>query len=100
MARKENTFQSELIKEIKERFPGAIVLKNDSGYLQGIPDLTVLWKQYWALLECKRESKAVHQPNQDFYIDLADSMSFGRFIHPENKEDILNEMERSFKIRR
>jgi len=99
MARKENTFQSELIKEIKERFPGAIVLKNDSSYLQGIPDLTVLWKGFWAMLECKRESNAKHQANQDFYIKLAESMSFGRFIHPENKEEILDEMERSFKIR-
>lgn len=100
MAGKENKFQADLIKEIKKRFPGAIVLKNDSSYLQGIPDLTVLWDKYWALLECKREDGAKHQANQDFYIKLADGMSFGRFIHPENKEAVLNEMERSFKIRR
>ncbi len=98
MIGKENKFQADLIKEIKKRFPGAIVLKNDPNYLQGFPDLTVLWGKCWALLECKRDGKAKHQPNQDFYIRLADEMSFGRLIHPENKEAILDEMERSFKV--
>lgn len=100
MAGKENTFQADLIKEIKARFPGAIVLKNDPNYLQGIPDLTVLWEKCWALLECKRDKKAKRRPNQNFYIETANDMSFGRLIHPENKEAVLDEMEQSFKIRR
>lgn len=100
MARKENDFQAKLIKEIKARFPGALVLKNDPNYLQGFPDLTVLWSGGWALLECKRNADAPHQANQDFYIKVADGLSFGRFIHPENMEAILNEMERAFKVRR
>lgn len=100
MAGKENKFQADLVKEIKKRFPGAIILKNDANYLQGIPDLTILWKRCWAMLECKKSSNEIHQPNQDFYIEMADDLSFGRFIYPENKEAILDEMERAFKIRR
>ena len=100
MAGKENKFQADLVKEIKKRFPGAIVLKNDANYLQGIPDLTILWNSCWAMLECKKSSNEIHQPNQDFYIEMADGLCFGRFIYPENKEAILDEMERSFKIRR
>lgn len=100
MAGKENKFQADLVKEIKKRFPGVIVLKNDANYLQGIPDLTILWKRCWAMLECKKSSHEIHQPNQDFYIEMADGLSFGRFIYPENKEAVLDEMERSFKIRR
>ena len=100
MAGKENKFQADLVKEIKKRFPGAIVLKNDANYLQGIPDLTILWKRCWAMLECKKSSREIHQPNQDLYIQMADNLGFGRFIHPENKEAVLDEMERSFKIRR
>ena len=100
MAGKENKFQADLVKEIKKRFPGVIVLKNDANYLQGIPDLTILWKRCWAMLECKKSSSEIHQPNQDFYIEMADGLSFGRFIYPENKEAILDEMERAFKIRR
>ena len=38
----ENKFQANLIKELKERFPGCIVMKSDSSYIQGIPDLLVL----------------------------------------------------------
>lgn len=98
--KKENKFQADLIKEIKKRFPGCLVLKNDANYMQGIPDLLVLWNKCWALLECKKSKDEVHQPNQDYYIDKAIKMSFGSFISPENKEEVLNEMERSFQIRR
>ena len=97
MGKLERDFQGNLIKEIKERFPGSIVLKNDSSYLQGIPDLTVFYKNRWATLECKKSDKEHHQPNQDYYVDKMNSMSFSRFIFPENKEDVLNELERSFK---
>ena len=92
----ESKFQSNLIKEIKKRFPGCIVMKNDSSYIQGIPDLTVLYKDKWASLECKVDETADHQPNQDYYVDKMNQMSFSRFIYPKNKEDILNELCKTF----
>ena len=98
--RNENKYQAGLIKRIKERFEGAIVLKNDSSYIQGIPDLTVFYKDRWAALECKKEKNAHHQPNQDYYISKMDEMSFARFISPENEEDVLDEMEHTFASRR
>lgn len=94
----ERNFQAKLVKEIKERFPGCFVLKNDSGYLQGVPDWTVLYNSHWATLECKRYKNAPHQPNQDTYVDRMNQMSFSRFIYPENKEEVLNEMELAFKV--
>lgn len=97
---KENKYQAGLIKRIKDRFDGAIVLKNDSAYKQGIPDLTVLYKNNWAALECKKEKDSSHRPNQDYYISKMDDMSFARFISPENEEDVLDEMEQAFKTRR
>lgn len=96
----ESKFQHKLIKEIKKKFPGCMVLKNDPNYIQGIPDLIVLYKNKWAALETKRSSGAKHQPNQDFYVNKMNKMSFASFIFPENKEDILNALERSFKRRR
>lgn len=92
----ENRFQAGLIKELKERFPGCLVLKNDPNYIQGFPDLTVLYNNKWALLEAKREGKATHRPNQDFYISKANDMSFARFICPENKEEVLHELQQAF----
>lgn len=97
---KESEFQSELIKELKREFPGCMVLKNDPNYIQGIPDLIVLYKDKWAVLECKKEENAPHQPNQDYYISLMNGMSFAKFIYPENKEEILDELQRSFRVRR
>ena len=96
----ENKYQAGLIKRIKERFDGSIVLKNDSSYKQGIPDLTVLYKDRWAMLEVKKENKASHRPNQDYYISMMNDMSYASFISPDNEEEVLNEMEQAFKARR
>ena len=93
----ENKFQSNLIKELKKQFPGCIVLKNDSSYLQGIPDLSVFYEDKWATLEVKKSGTAKHQPNQDYYVDKMDKMSFSRFIFPENKDEVLTDLARLFK---
>lgn len=93
----ESKFQNQLINEIKHLFPGAIVLKNDPNYLQGIPDLTILWKDKWATLEVKKSEKASVQPNQRYYVEQMDYMSFSRFIYPENKEVVLLELQQSFR---
>ena len=93
---KENRFQSELIKEIKTRFPGCMVFKNDPNYIQGIPDLTLLYGKHWALLECKKSAHEKHQPNQDHYIEQGDKMSFARFIYPENRAEVLNDLQSAF----
>lgn len=95
---KESEFQAKLIREIKKRFPGAIVLKNDPNYIQGFPDLTVLYKDHWAILEIKRSEKASHQPNQDYYVSQADRMSVGRFVYPENMMEVLDDLARSFQV--
>jgi len=97
MATKENKFQAGLIKELKQRFPNCIVLKNDPNYIQGVPDLLVLHNDQWAALECKRSAKAPVRPNQEFYINKMSEMSYAAFINPENKEDILDELSQSFK---
>ncbi len=97
---KESKFQAELIKELKKEFPGCIVIKNDPNYIKGIPDLLILFRDRWAALECKKNKNAKHQPNQDYYISLMNGMSYARFIYPENKEEILDELQRSFRIRR
>lgn len=94
---KESKFQSKLIKKIQKRFPGSIILKNDPNYLQGVPDLTVFYGKRWATLECKRDILSPHGPNQDYYVDKMNRMSFSAFIHPKNQEEVLNAMERSFK---
>lgn len=97
---RESEFQRGLIKELKSIFPGAIILKNDPDYIQGIPDLLVLYKNKWAALEVKKSRTAKHRPNQDYYIEKMDNMSFAAFIYPENKEEILDELQQSFFIRR
>lgn len=100
MAKLERDFQANLIKELKELFPGCLVLKNDSGYLQGIPDLTLLYGGSWAVLEVKKSANEAIQPNQEYYIDILDQMSFAAFVYPENKEAVLNELQEALQPRR
>ena len=88
----ERDFQAKLIKELKKMFEGCLVTKLDSSHIQGIPDLLVLYKNKWATLECKKSSRAKKQPNQEYYVGLMNGMSFSRFISPENKEVVLNEL--------
>lgn len=102
MSKKESRFQSDLIEEIEEKFPGSIVMKNDPNYIQGIPDLTILYKDKWATLECKKseEDRANPRPNQEYYVDLMDNMSFSSFIYPENKEEVLDGLQKAFGTKR
>lgn len=93
---KENKFQADLKKELKSRFPGCIVTKLDSADIQGIPDLLVLYKDKWAALEVKKSATASHRPNQDYYVEKMDNMSFSKFIYPENKEEVLDELHQTF----
>lgn len=96
----ESAFQAKLIKELKKIFPGCIVLKNDPDYIQGFPDLLILFNDRWALLECKRSSSASRRPNQEFYISKAKEMSYASFIYPENKEEVLRELQSALRASR
>lgn len=93
---KESEFQSKLIKELKQMFPGCFVLKTDAGYIQGMPDLLILYKDKWAALECKKEKDAKRRPNQEYYVDILNKLSFSRFIYPENKKEVLNDLQCTF----
>ena len=88
----ENKFKTNLINEIEHLFPGCMVLHLDPTECQGIPDLLVLYKDKWAVLEGKKSARASKRPNQDYYVDLMNNMSFASFIYPENKDEVLDEL--------
>lgn len=92
----ERDFQSGFIKELANMFPGCIVTKLDSSLIQGIPDLLVLYKNKWAVLEMKKSANASKRPNQEYYVDLMNEMSFSRFVYPENKDLVLCELQQFF----
>lgn len=98
----ESNFQRNLKKEITARYPGCYILKNDPGMIDAIPDLTILYKDKWAMLEVKKDEAAMKhslkkQPNQSFRLNELNDMSFARFIYPEIKEAVLSELDRKFK---
>lgn len=92
----ESEYQARLIRKLKRMFPGCIVLKNDTDYQQGFPDLTILWETMWGVLEVKVSLKARYQPNQEYYLDLLNQMSFAAMICPENEREVLGELQQTF----
>jgi hypothetical protein len=92
----EAKFEARVVKRLEGMFPGCILLKLDPSHIQGIPDRLLLWGPYWASLEFKVNSRARRQPNQDWYVNRLDQMSFAAFIHPGNEEEVLRDLQHAF----
>jgi hypothetical protein len=88
----ENRFKTNLTRELRDMFPGCIILHMDPNEIQGIPDLLILFENKWAALEGKKNANASIRPNQEYYVDLMDQMSFASFIYPENKDEVLDSL--------
>jgi hypothetical protein len=93
----ENQYQAKVIKKLEALFPECVVLKTGSEYRQGIPDLIILWNEFWASLEVKASASSTRQPNQDYYVDKLDEMSFAAYIYPECEEEVLGALQQAFK---
>jgi hypothetical protein len=93
----ENRFKTNLTRELRDMFPGCIILHMDPNEIQGIPDLLILFENKWAALEGKKNANASIRPNQEYYVDLMDQMSFASFIYPENKDEVLDALYLHFK---
>ncbi len=91
----ENAYQAKLIKKLQRLFPGCVVQKNDPNYRQGFPDLTIFFRDRWAALEVKAHADAPTQPNQPYYVEQLNAMSYAAFIYPENESEVLSELQRA-----
>jgi len=96
---RESQYQAKLIGELERRFPGCVILKNDPTYLQGIPDLVIFYGNQWAMLEVKVSARAAVQPNQPYWVETLNEMSFAAFIYPSIEEDVLRGLEQAFASR-
>lgn len=91
----EAKYQMELIKKLRLMFPDCVILKNDPGYLQGIPDLVIFYRNRYAFLEVKASETSPTRPNQVYYVELFNDMSFADFIYPSNEEEVLRALRRA-----
>lgn len=95
--RRESNYQAELVRKLKILFPGCFVLKNDPTQNQGIPDIQILFRNRWAMLEVKRSANEPERPNQSYFVDELNKMSFAAFIYPENEDEVLNDLAATFR---
>lgn len=96
----ESKFQSEVIKDLRVLYPGCVILKNDANYLQGIPDVLILFEDRWAMLEFKRTKGERRQPNQRYYVDKLNAMSYAAFIYPSNRAEVYDALQLALRPRR
>lgn len=92
---RESEYQRQLIKLIRRRHPECFVIANDPSDIQGIPDILILFGNTWAMLEVKMENDSVRQPNQEYYVQMFNAMSFAAFINPSNEEEVLNDLQQT-----
>ena len=88
----EKDFQHFVIKILKAKFPEGYILKNDASYVQGIPDIIMLYENKWIALEIKRSCKSSKRPNQEYHVNKMNAMSFSRFVYPENFDEVIKEI--------
>lgn len=89
----ESVYQAKLIKRLRATFEDCYILKNDANYIQGFPDLTILYCDRWAVLEVKASAEAELQPNQAFYVSELNHMSFAAVIYPENENEVFRDLQ-------
>lgn len=94
----ESKFQAELILDLTSMFDGCLIITGVADNMQGFPDLLILWKDQWAALEVKRSRNAERRPNQNWYVETLYDMSYAAFIYPENKDQILDELQQAFAV--
>lgn len=87
---KESAYQAQLIRKIELLIPGVACFKQDAVAYQGIPDLLILCGSRWGMLEVKVSADAPEQPNQRFWVEHYNQMSFAAFIYPEIEEEVLH----------
>ena len=96
----ESAYQAQLISRLRREFPGCFIIQNDSSIVQGVPDLLILYYDRWAMLEVKASKRSRSRPNQRYYVDMFDEMSFGAFVYPENEEDVIRDLQSTFELDR
>jgi len=96
----ESVYQARLIKRLKTEFPGCFIMKDDTELIQGVPDLIILYGRSWAMLEVKPARGARVRPNQGYYIDFLNDMSYAAFVFPENEEEVIRDLQHTFAAER
>lgn len=87
----ESEFQKDFVIRLQSQYPGAVVFKTDPNILS-FPDLMMLHGSRWAAFEMKKEKDADQQPNQEWWVNRLNRMSFASFLYPENEEEVLREL--------
>lgn len=96
----ESTYQRQLIDKLEDLYPGCLILKNDSSYRQGIPDLVIFFGNRWAFLEVKASAASPYQPNQEYYLEMLSEMSFASVIYPSIEREVLGALQQALRPRR
>lgn len=95
----ESKFKTKLINEIGNKLKkDYYIFHLDPNELQGAPDLLILYEGKWAALEGKQDSGSSKRPNQEYYVNDMNRLSYASFISKDNKEEVLNGLYEAFGV--
>lgn len=97
---RESRFQTQYQNMLEREFPGLIIVKVQTGYIQGFTDRLLLYADKWAALEFKRSADEVPQVNQPYWVDRLNRMSYAAFVYPENGREVLRDLQFTFQPNR
>jgi hypothetical protein len=99
MPKKESDFARDVLKpRLESAFPGCVIIKQDPNTsFQGVTDHIVLYEDKWAALETKRGKNSERQPNQEYYVGKFGEMSYAAFVHPDNIEEVMDDLRTAFR---
>lgn len=98
MPKLESQYRTELSKRIQRRWPDSVIVPTDPSRQQGILDILILIGRRWAMLELKRRANSSRRPNQPYFVEKFNDMSYAAFICPENEDEVLDELQATLGI--
>ena len=97
--RRETKFKKMFKKKLKRLYPECIIVEADPTYFWSVPDVYFFLGSFWAALEFKRTEGSSRRPNQEYWVEVLDKMSFARFVYPGVEEEVLSELEAAIQNR-
>lgn len=97
---RESKFVKDTVRPDLESIGCMLIKQDPNTSFQGVPDYIVLCNDKWGALETKAAHNSKRQPNQEYYVEKLDNMSFAAFAHPDNWQEVFDGLQEAFGVGR
>lgn len=91
----ESEFKRKFKNMLEQSYPGCVLVDINPEQFRSFPDLLFLYDKFWATFEMKRTVGSAVRPNQPYWVEKLDNMSFSRFVEPGTAKEVLDDLARA-----